>query len=110
MESFSDTQEEVEVQNGWLHLSRLQLRSREGIWWFAPWNVTKKESVRLFINFMDLLDSFWVDSFSMLFRSAFILIDLIAIDGVKSHQEMFQLSAILFGPWQAHQEMQARQG
>lgn len=49
MESFSDTQEEVEVQNGWLHLSRLQLRSREGIWWFAPWNVTKKESVRLFI-------------------------------------------------------------
>jgi len=47
---------------------------------------------------MDLLDSFWVDSFSMFFRSAFILIDLIAIDGVKSHQEMFQLSAILFGP------------
>ena len=59
MESFSDTQEEVEVQNGWLHLSRLQLRSREGIWWFAPWNVTKKESVRLLINFMDLLEFFW---------------------------------------------------
>ena len=46
----SDSQQEVEVQNGWLHLSRLQLRSREGIWRFAPWNVTKKEAARLFTD------------------------------------------------------------